>query len=128
MLGITELIASLVSPVTALIGKVIPDKDKAAKLAHDITTMVTTNIHLQIMGQIDINKVEAAHKNLFVAGWRPFIGWTCGVAMFNNYLLASWFDFIVPMELAVMMPVLMGMLGLGGMRSFEKIKGVAREK
>jgi hypothetical protein len=89
--------------------------------------MAATQAHGVAIAQIEVNKQEAAHKNLFVAGWRPFIGWTCGLAMFNNFVLASYIA-IVPMDLALMMPVLMGMLGLGAMRSYEKVQGVSREK
>jgi hypothetical protein len=80
-----------------------------------------------------VNKQEAAHKSLFVAGWRPFVGWVCGLGMAVNFLvvpLANPFlpQPISPLELEVMMPVLMGMLGLGAMRSYEKKNGVSREK
>ena len=128
MKPIFDFATSLVEPITELIGKVIPDKDKAANLAYKVSTMAATHAHAEVLSQLEVNKVEAAHKSLFVAGWRPFIGWTCGLAMFNNYVLASWFSGITPMPLEVMMPVLLGMLGLGGMRSFEKAKKVSREK
>jgi hypothetical protein len=121
-----DLITGLAEPVTELIGKFVTDKDKAAQIAFEISTMAATQAHGVAIAQIEVNKQEAAHKNLFVAGWRPFIGWTCGLAMFNNFVLASYIA-IVPMDLALMMPVLMGMLGLGAMRSYEKVKGVSRE-
>ena len=81
--------------------------------------------------QAEINKIEASHRSVFVAGWRPFIGWVCGVAMASNFLLMPYlvaFIDVQPLDLTVMMPVLMGMLGLGTMRSVEKVKNVAREK
>jgi len=83
-------------------------------------------------GQMAINEVEAAHKSLFVSGWRPFIGWTCGLGMFGNFITIPFSNFVlalleldiviplVPLE--TMMPVLMGMLGLGAMRTFEKTR------
>ena len=90
------------------------------------------------MAQVDVNKQEAAHKSLFVAGWRPAIGWICGLGMLSNFIIVPMTNFVlalvgspvvVPLiELETMMPVLLGMLGLGGMRSYEKAKGIAREK
>lgn len=90
------------------------------------------------MAQLDVNKTEAGHMSLYVAGWRPFIGWSCGVAMAFNYIgipmihtgtaLYGSEITLTPLDLEVMMPVLLGMLGLGGMRSYEKRNGVAREK
>jgi len=90
------------------------------------------------MAQVEVNKTEAAHKSLFVAGWRPAIGWICGLGMLSNFIIVPMTNFVlalmespvvVPLiELETMMPVLLGMLGLGGMRSYEKAKGIAREK
>lgn len=79
--------------------------------------------------QSEINKVEAQHRNIFVAGWRPFIGWVCGVALAYNFVLRDlliWFlgqDQVPPaLQMEHLMTVLIGMLGLGGMRTFEKLK------
>lgn len=136
---LSSLISLISGPITTVLERVIPDKNKAAAMAHEIATMVDRQAHEQIMAQVQVNKQEAAHKSLFVAGWRPFIGWVCGAAMaFNfmaipliNYGMALYGSEILPpppLDLEVMMPVLLGMLGLGGMRSFEKRTGVAREK
>lgn len=87
-------------------------------------------------GQLEINKVEAAHKSLFVAGWRPFVGWVCAAGMLYHFLL---FPLIGPfveqyagieliqLEWSELSVVLMGMLGLGGLRTAEKFKGVHRQ-
>jgi hypothetical protein len=86
--------------------------------------------------QADINKVEAANPSLFVSGWRPGIAWICGIAFAWAYVLQPITIFIFtvfnhPIEglpefnMSEMMPVLMGILGLGGIRSFEKLKGIA---
>ena len=79
--------------------------------------------------QSEINKVEAQHRNIFVAGWRPFIGWVCGVALAYNFVLRDlliWFlgqEQVPPaLQMEHLMTVLIGMLGLGGMRTFEKLK------
>lgn len=79
--------------------------------------------------QGEINKVEAQHRNIFVAGWRPFIGWVCGFALAYNFVLRDlliWFlgqEQVPPaLQMEHLMTVLVGMLGLGGMRTFEKLK------
>jgi uncharacterized protein (DUF2062 family) len=89
-----------------------------------------------VQGQLDINKAEAGSASVFVAGWRPFIGWTCGVAFAYKFVAAPVAALVLtavghPITLPVldfgeMMPILFGMLGLGAMRSFEKVKGVAK--
>lgn len=92
------------------------------------------------LAQIAVNIQEAKHTSLFVAGWRPFIGWVCGLAFAWAFLLYPILTFAVislgapislhmipELDLSAMMPVLMGMLGLGAMRSWEKRAGVARE-
>ena len=132
------VLTSLIGPVTGLLDKFIEDKDQANKLAHEIATLAEKQHHAEVMAQVDVNKTEAAHKSLFVAGWRPAIGWICGLGMLSNFIVVPMTNFglalagspiVVPLiELETMMPVLLGMLGLGGMRSFEKVKGRAREK
>jgi len=124
-----SILAALIDPITKLVGKFIPDKDKAAALAHDLATMADKHHHDAMLAQLAVNAKEAEHKSIFVSGWRPFIGWVCGVSMGFNYMLlpliSIWVE-LAPLDLTTMMPVLMGMLGLGGLRTAEKIKGVAR--
>ena len=125
-----SILAALIEPVAGLIGKFVPDKDKANALAHDIATLAEKQHHSAMLAQLEVNKTEAQHKSLFVSGWRPFIGWVCGVSMGFNFLavpllMSAGFE-IASLDLTTMMPVLMGMLGLGGLRTAEKIKGVAR--
>ena len=127
-----SLVAQLVGPVTGLLDKFIEDKDQKAMLAHKIATMSEEHHQDLMKAQIEVNKVEAASSNLFVAGWRPFIGWTCGLGMFGNFITIPFSNFVlalVSMDIVIplvpletMMPVLMGMLGLGAMRSFEKTR------
>jgi len=131
-----SIVASLVGPVTGLLDKFIEDKDQKAALAHEISTMSEKHALELAKGQMDINKVEASNANLFVSGWRPFIGWTCGLGMFGNFITIPFANFalalldieitipLVPLE--TMMPVLMGILGLGAMRTYEKKTGVSR--
>ncbi len=114
--------------VNTAINKIWPDKSEAEKQQLAAAVMV-------VQGQIDINKTEAANPNVFVSGWRPFIGWVCGMACAWNWIglptaktaLAIWGNPIVlaPADLSEMLPVLLGMLGLGALRTVEKIKNVA---
>lgn len=130
------ILSSLIGPVSALLDKAVPDKDLREKLAHDIATMAERHAHEQVQAQLEINKTEAAHKNLFVAGWRPACGWVCVLGMAGNFLVIPLANMTlelletgvkVPMiDLSTMLPVLMGMLGLGGLRTFEKVKGAQK--
>ena len=131
-------LGSLVGPVSGLLDKFIEDKDVKNKLAHDLSTMAERHAQELAKGQLEVNKVEAAHKSLFVAGWRPAIGWICGLGMASNFILIPMANFVlaltgsavvVPLlDTGEMMPVLMGMLGLGAMRTYEKKEGVQRDK
>ena len=125
------ILNALIGPVTGLLDKFIEDKDQKAALAHEVATMAENHAQELAKGQLEVNKVEAAHKSLFVAGWRPFIGWICGLGLLYNVLIAQilsiWFT-VPEVDPALLTPVLMGMLGMGAMRSYEKTKKVAREK
>jgi hypothetical protein len=133
-----SLIGSLIGPATSLLDKFIEDKDQKMALAHEISTMAERHAQELAKGQLEVNKVEAASKSMFVAGWRPFIGWVCGVGFLANFILIPMANFglalaevsiTIPMiDTTQMMPVLMGMLGLGAMRTVEKVQKVSREK
>jgi len=128
----------LIGPVTGLLDKFIEDKDTKNALAHEIATLSQKQAQEAMIAQLEVNKAEAAHKSLFVAGWRPFIGWVCGLGFFSNFIVIPVANFvlqllsnpvIIPMiDTSQMMPVLMGMLGLGAMRTVEKVQKVSREK
>ena len=125
------ILSSLIGPVSNLLDKFILDKDVKAKLSHEISTMAERHAQELAKGQLEVNKVEAAHKNMFVAGWRPAIGWICGFALMYSTILSPilgiWFT-VPPVDSSLLTTVLMGMLGLGAMRTVEKTKGVQREK
>lgn len=125
------MLEALIGPVTGLLDKFIVDKDKKAALAHEISTMAERHAQELAKGQLEVNKTEAAHKSLFVAGWRPAIGWICGLALMYSTILSPilgiWFA-VPPVDSSLLTTVLMGMLGLGGLRTFEKTKSVARNK
>jgi len=131
------MIQALIGPVTGLLDKFIEDKDQKAKLAHEVATMAQTHAQELARGQLEINKAEAQHRSIFVAGWRPFLGWCLSFAMAWHFVLApmtlficSAFEIYVPdlpaFDMDSLMTVLLGMLGLGGLRTAEKIKGVTK--
>ena len=124
-------LSSLIGPVTGLLDKFIEDKDQKAALAHEIATMSEKHAHEALKGQLEINKIEAAHHSIFVSGWRPAIGWVCMLGLFYDVIVANilgiWFD-LPEVDTTLLVPVMMGLLGLGAMRTYEKTKGVSREK
>ena len=121
------MIDKLIEPVSDILGKFIQDKDQKAALAHEIATMSERHAQEIALAQISVNKAEAS-AGTFRGGWRPAVGWGCALGFGVNFLIspiAAGFGFIVPQaDVSTMMPVLMGLLGLGGMRSFEKSKGI----
>ena len=132
------MIELLVGPISNLLDKFIEDKDQKAKLAHEVATMAQKHAQELAKAQLEVNKAEAAHNSMFVAGWRPAVGWCCVLGMAGNFLVIPMTNFVLALmaievvipliDLETMLPVLMGMLGLGAMRSYEKTKGVSREK
>lgn len=136
MLG--NLLGSLVGPVASIIEKAVPDKDLAAKLAHEVAVLAEKQAHEASMAQAQANAEQAKHPSIFVAGARPAIMWICAAAMAYHFVLQPFLVFGVlvsgvelpalpELDMASLMPVLMGILGLGGLRSWEKTRGVARD-
>jgi hypothetical protein len=132
-----SLLNSLIGPVTGILDKVIEDKDQKAQLAHEIATMSDTHAQQALLAQLEINKAEAASGSLFKGGWRPFVGWICGIALLYHFILTPLILFgvglsgatIPPLpefDMSSLMTVLMGMLGLGGLRTYEKQKGLTK--
>ena len=131
------MIQALIGPATKLLCKFIEDKDTKNKLAHELATMAERHAQELAKSQIEVNKAEAQSRHWFVASWRPFIGWTCGIALMWHFVLsqfilffATMFGFDLPalpeFDMGSLMTVLMGMLGLGGLRTFEKYKGMTK--
>ena len=123
------MIDLLVGPVTSLLDKVIPDADTKAKLAHEIATMSEKHHQRVMLEQIVVLKLDAK-GNWFQSSWRPLAGYTCVLGLMVNFLIspiAAGFGVDIPQaDAGVMMPLLLGMLGLGGARSFERVKGVGK--
>lgn len=127
------------SLLDTVLGRILPDKNARAEAREALQKLRDEGELALLVGQMEINKVEAAHKSLFVAGWRPFVGWTCAGSLAYNYVIYPILQFAVVLtmaeppalpavEMAGMMPVLLGMLGLAGYRTIEKRDQVARER
>ena len=130
------MLQALIGPVAGLLDKFVEDKDQKNALAHEIATMAERQAHESVMAQIEVNKAEAASASLFKGGWRPAVGWVCALALFYHFILQPSLLFAVAVawvaipalpqfDMASLMPILLGMLGLGGLRTVEKIKGKA---
>lgn len=139
---VAPVLLSLLPTVAGIIDKIIPDPAArdAAKLA-----LAQTNLEAELrplLAQIEVNKVEAASNSLFVAGWRPAVGWMCVLAVGWHFVVMDFFIFLVNilaevLDLTISIPslpsldiqellgLLMAMLGIGTMRSFDKKNGVA---
>jgi len=119
------MIDKLIEPVSGLLGKVIKDKDQAAKLAHEIATMGEKHAQEIALQQIEILKLDAK-GNWFQSSWRPLAGYVCVLGLAINFLIApicAGFGISIPQaDTSVMMPLLLGMLGIGSMRSYDKLK------
>ena len=120
-------LTALIGPATKLIGKFVRDKDKAAQLSHEISTMAEKHAQELALAQIKLN-TEAAKGNWFQSSWRPLCGWICALSLGINFMVApicAGFGITVPQaDMSIMMPLLLGMLGIGGLRSLDKIKKV----
>ena len=131
------ILSTLIGPATELAGKFIADKDKAAQLAHDLSTMADKHSQEAMLAQVEVNKAEAESGSVFKGGWRPFIGWVCGAAFAYHFVLQPLILFGVTVagvqipelptfDMTSLMTVMMGMLGLGGLRSYEKKQGLTK--
>lgn len=136
MVGIIEILAG---PVSDILDKFIPDADKKMQAKLELAKLADADAartHTELMGQADINKVEAGHASLFVAGWRPAIGWIGATGLGYSFILEplmSWSARVVfkyagdfpALDTSSLMVLVTGMLGFGGLRTYEKYKGVS---
>jgi len=116
-----NVVAGIIDKVADKIDEFTLDKTEKAQLIQEINK-----------AQIEVNKVEANSSSLFVSGWRPFVGWTCGIALCYHFVLQPFLTFVLysfghqiilpTFDMGTLTTILMGMLGLGGLRSYEKVK------
>ncbi|GHV50904.1 hypothetical protein FACS1894168_2620 [Deltaproteobacteria bacterium] len=126
----------IIGPAIEKLLNLIPDPNERARGQAEFQKLLLAAVTAEDADNRAINKVEAVHSSIFVSGWRPFIGWVCGIALAFQYLVRPfwiwataiwWPDFPVPPTLDGMLwELVMGMLGIGGLRTIEKWKGVAR--
>ena len=131
------MLQALIGPVTGLLDKFIPDADQKAKLAHEIATMSEKHTQEALLAQLEINKAEAQSGSLFKGGWRPAVGWTCAIAFLYHFILKDLIIFgcaiggvelpeLPEFDMGTLLTVLGGMLGIGGLRTYEKQKGLTK--
>ena len=123
------MIDKLIKPISEILDKFIPDADVKQKIAHELATMSEKHIHEIAKAQIEVNK-EKAKGNCVQSSLGPATAWVCVAGFAVNFLISPLlapFGIDVPQaDTSTMLPVLMGMLGLGGMRSYEKTKGLTK--
>lgn len=137
------MIPLVVAPVADLINTILKRVLPAEKMTEQERAQVELELLKQdwsgVLGQLEVNKQEAASESRFVAGWRPFVGWVCGAALAWAYVLCpllTWCLLAVGVKtpplpdlaLGELMPVLFGLLGLGGLRTIEKVQGANKRR
>jgi roadblock/LC7 domain-containing protein len=136
MAPLLAFVPTLLPALGTLIDRLIPDKAEAEKARNQLEAQLVTAANQAALAQVEVNKVEAAHSSVFVAGWRPSIGWVCAAGLAWAFVLApvaSWA--LVALGIKAELPAIqfdhlfelvLAMLGFGGLRTFEKMRGVAR--
>ena len=135
MLG--SLLKSALGPILDGVLRLIPDKGARGEAKEQFELQMLAAMTGLVQGQLAINQKEAEHGSIFVAGWRPFIGWVCGFGVAWQFVLSpigTWIVVIsgvdippIPvLDTGPLMTLMLGMLGLGGLRTYEKRLGVAR--
>lgn len=129
------LVSLISNPITALIDRLVPDKAANDAARATLAQMQLNGELAAVAGQIQVNLAEAGARSVFVSGWRPFVGWICGLGLATQFLVAplfTWISSLVghptpfpPLDMGTLLTLLAGMLGLGGLRTFEKINNVA---
>ena len=132
-----SIVNALIGPVGNILDKFIEDKDQKAKLAHEIATMSEKHAQEAMLAQLEINKAEAASGSIFKGGWRPAVGWVCAIAFAYQFILKDLIIFcasfagadlpeLPEFDMGTLLTVLGGMLGIGGLRTYEKQKGLTK--
>ncbi len=135
-MALASILKGVIGPILGPLVDKIPDPNLRRELKAKAESELLSAMTGVVMAQIEVNKTEAQHKSVFVAGWRPFIGWTCGTALAYNFILRPIAQSIAfyagvdlsnapELDITELMTILGGMLGLSTLRSFEKSKGVA---
>lgn len=117
-----------------LIDHFFPDPTKKAEALLELEKLHQSGDLAVMTGQLDINKIEAGSPNLFIAGWRPFVGWVCGFGFAVQFVVAptlTWLSSVIghsltfpSLDTGTLTTLLLGLLGMGGMRMYEKLQNV----
>jgi len=126
----------IISVVSSVLDKVIPDNNAKEKAKADIEKALIDNAAQINLAQAETNKIEANHRSVFIAGWRPFLGWVCGIGFAWIFVLnpiLQWglalygINSVLPqLQTDVLMELTIALLGLAGLRSWEKAKGITK--
>ena len=131
------MLQALIGPVTGLLDKFIPDADEKARIAHELATMSEKHAQQIALAQIEVNKAEAASGSIFKGCWRPAVGWVCAIAFAYHFIVKDLVVFVCAasgvelpdlpeFDMGILLTVLGGMLGIGGLRTYEKQKGLTK--
>jgi len=133
---IPAIVTALLPALGTLIDRLIPDRAAAEKAKAEMEAELIRASNEAALAQVEVNKIEAAHSSVFVAGWRPSIGWVCAAGLAWAFVLApiaSWALVVLGIRAELpaihtdyLLELVLAMLGIGGLRTFEKLRGVAR--
>lgn len=134
---IAALIPQLLPFVGEVLDRVVPDTEAKERAKREIEASLIANANTINLAQIDVNKTEAQHRSVWVSGWRPAIGWSCSLGigwLFIGHPVATWIAMLTGYEGMVMptiptdilLELTFAMLGMAGLRTFEKIKGISK--
>jgi roadblock/LC7 domain-containing protein len=133
---VIPIVTALLPALGTLIDRLIPDRAAAEKAKAEMEQQLVTAANQAALAQVEVNKIEAAHSSVFVAGWRPSIGWVCAAGLAWAFVvapIASWALVVLGIKAELpaihtdyLLELVLAMLGIGGLRTFEKLRGVAR--
>jgi hypothetical protein len=133
---IPAILTALVPALGTLVDRLIPDRAAAELAKADMEAALVKAANDAALAQVEVNKIEAGHGSVFVAGWRPSIGWVCAAGLAWAFVVApvaSWALMVLGIRAELptiqfdhLFELVLAMLGIGGLRTFEKLRGVAR--
>lgn len=137
---VTDAIGGILSPVKDIIGEVVVDPNKRDQInlqLQQLADQADQRLSAELVAQINVNNTEASNKSLFVAGWRPFIGWVGGAGVAWSFVVGPLASYVAhlcgsaaqlpTLDSTQLMTLVLAMLGIGGMRTYEKLNGVASD-
>lgn len=136
MFGIDDAVGAVATLADSAVKRIWPDATAIEQKKLDLLNQELQSQFLGLLAQIEVNKIEAQSASILVSGWRPFVGWVCGVALAYAALIEPILRFVATVvfkytgafpviDTDITLQVLLGLLGLGAMRSFEKKAGIA---